>query len=53
VFSDATVNTGFLGMVLGTGGNGTGLTTNITGPAGTTAADVVYWVAGKSTLGGL
>jgi len=53
VLSDSTVNTGFLGMLLGTGGTGTGLTTNITGPAGTTAADVVYWVTGKSSFGGL
>jgi len=54
ILADATVNTGFLGMILGTGGTGTantGLT--ITGPAGSAAADVVYWVAGKSTYGGL
>jgi len=51
--SDSTVNTGFLGMQLGTGASGVVLTTNITGPAGTTAADVVYWIAGKSSFGGL
>lgn len=39
---DATVNTGFLGMTLSTGA---------LLPAGV-AADVVYWVAGKSTYGG-
>lgn len=49
---DATVNTGFLGMLLGTGGTGVISTAAITGPAGTTAGDIVYWVAGKSTYGG-
>lgn len=39
---DATVNTGFLGMTLSAGA---------LLPAGV-AADVVYWVAGKSTYGG-
>lgn len=53
LLADSTVNTGFLGMVLGTGGNGLELTTAITGPAGSVAADVVYWVAGKSSFGGL
>lgn len=53
ILSDSTVNTGYLGMVLGTGAAGVVLTTAITGPAGTTAADVVYWVAGKSSFGGL
>ncbi len=53
LLADATTNTGFLGMVLGTGGAGVVLTTAITGPAGTTAGDVVYWVAGKSSFGGL
>lgn len=54
ILADATVNTGFLGMILGTGGIGTILTGNaISGPAGTAAADVVYWVAGKSSYGGL
>lgn len=54
ILADATVNTGFLGMILGTGAAGvanTGLT--ITGPAGSAASDVVYWVAGKSSFGGL
>lgn len=54
LLADATTNTGFLGMVLGTGGLGvanTGLT--ITGPAGSAASDKVYWVAGKSSFGGL
>jgi hypothetical protein len=61
VFSDATINTGFLGMILGNGGNGNALGTPIIGPSGALAwsagnvatGDVVYWVAGKSTLGGL
>lgn len=62
ILSDATVNTGFLGMVLGSGGNGTILGAPIIGPAGTiswssanavTAQDRIYWVAGKSSLGGL
>ncbi len=53
ILADSTVNTLFQGMILGTGGNGASLTTAITGPAGTVAADVMYWVAGKSTYGGL
>jgi hypothetical protein len=52
LLADATVNTGVLGMILGTGGLGTISGAAITGPAGTAAADVVYWVAGKSTYGG-
>ena len=49
-------------MILGGGGNGTALTTPISGPAGTVhfsagdvidAVDTLYWVAGKSTYGGL
>lgn len=47
LLSDATNNLAYLGMTLGTG-NGT-----ITGPAGSVAADAMYWVAGKSTFGGL
>jgi hypothetical protein len=53
ILADSTVNTGFLGMVLGTGAAGVVLTTAITGPAGTAASDVIYWVAGKSSFGGL
>jgi hypothetical protein len=61
VLSDSTVNTGFLGMVLGNGGNGLELTTPILGPSGSIAwsagnvptGDTVYWVAGKSSFGGL
>lgn len=52
ILADATTNTGILGMILGTGGNGTVSGANITGPAGAAAADVVYWIAGKSTYGG-
>jgi len=61
ILADATVNTGFLGMVLGIGGAGTVLTTPIIGPAGSVAwssgdvptGDTMYWVAGKSLYGGL
>lgn len=61
ILSDATVNTGFLGMILGSGGNGLALTTPILGPAGSISwsagdaatPDRVYWVAGKSSYGGL
>lgn len=53
LLADSTVNVGFLGMILGTSGNGLALGTAITGPAGSAAADVIYWVAGKSTYGGL
>ncbi len=61
ILADSTVNTGFLGMVLGTGGNGTELTTPILGPSGSVAwsaldaptGDTMYWVAGKSSFGGL
>lgn len=51
--SDSTVNTGYLGMILGTGANGAINGAAITGPAGSVTGDVVYWVAGKSTYGGL
>lgn len=53
ILADSTVNTLFLGMILGTGGNGTAAAAAISGPAGSVAADVMYWVAGKSTYGGL
>jgi hypothetical protein len=62
LLADSTVNTGFLGMLLGGGGNGNALTTPITGPSGSVhftsanvidVADQMYWVAGKSTYGGL
>jgi hypothetical protein len=61
LLADSTVNTGFLGMVLGTGGNGLELTTPILGPSGSVAwtagnvatGDTMYWVAGKSSFGGL
>lgn len=53
ILADSTVNTYFLGMILGTGGNGAALGAAITGPAGSVAADVMFWVAGKSTYGGL
>ena len=53
ILSDSTVNTGFLGMILGTGGTGVISTAALTGPAGSVTGDVLYWVAGKSTYGGL
>lgn len=61
ILADATVNTGFLGMILGNGGNGTALTTPILGPSGAISwsagnaptGDTMYWLAGKSTYGGL
>lgn len=52
ILADSTVNTGLLGMILGTGGNGKSLDAAISGPAGYASGDVVYWVAGKSTYGG-
>jgi hypothetical protein len=61
ILADSTVNTGFLGMILGNGGNGLELTTPILGPSGSVAwsagnagtGDTMYWLAGKSTYGGL
>lgn len=53
LLADATTNTGFLGMILGTGANGAISGAAITGPAGSVAADVVYWRVGKSSFGGL
>ncbi len=61
LLADSTVNTGYLGMILGNGGNGLELTTPILGPSGSLAwsagnvatGDTMYWVAGKSTYGGL
>jgi hypothetical protein len=62
ILSDSTVNTAFLGMIFGSGGNGSALGTPILGPAGSGATsnagvisspDTLYWVAGKSTYGGL
>jgi len=52
LLADATVNTAFLGMTLGTGGNGTQSGAAIVGPAGRNA-DVMYWIIGKSEFGGL
>ena len=61
ILADSTVNTGYLGMILGNGDAGTILTTPILGPSGSIAwtagnaptGDLMYWVAGKSTYGGL
>lgn len=54
ILSDSLVNTGFLGMTLGVGGVGNiAGAVALTGPAGSVAADVVYWQVGKSTFGGL
>lgn len=53
ILADATVNTGYLGMILGTGGTASALAAAVSGPAGSVAGDVMYWVAGKSAFGGL
>jgi len=53
VFADATINTGYYGLVLGTGALGAISGAAITGPAGSVAADEVFWIAGKSDFGGL
>lgn len=53
VFADATINTGYYGLMLGTGANGAISGAAITGPAGSVASDVVYWIAGTSDFGGL
>ncbi len=61
ILADSTVDTDALGMVLGSGGNGLALTTPILGPSGSISwsagnvatGDTIYWVAGKSTFGGL
>lgn len=64
LLADSVVNTGFLGMILGSGGLATELNAGadaIAGPAGTVSysagnvatGDVVYWKCGKSTFGGL
>lgn len=52
ILSDSTVNTGFLGIVLGTGSTGIASGAATTGPAGTAALDFVFWRAGKSSFGG-
>lgn len=53
LLSDATINLAFMGMLLGTGGDGTALGAAISGPAGSADSDLMFWVAGKSTAGGL
>lgn len=53
LLADATTNTGVLGMLIGTGGLGVVSGAAIGGPAGSVASDVLYWVAGKSSFGGL
>ena len=53
LLSDATVNTAFMGMLLGGGGDGTALGAAINGPAGAADLDLMFWVAGKSSMGGL
>jgi hypothetical protein len=52
ILSDSLVNTGFLGVILGTGGLGYISGAATTGPAGTAAGDVIFWRAGKSSFGG-
>jgi hypothetical protein len=60
ILADSTVDTFYLGMILGAGGLGTKLGAAIIGPsgavtntAGVLSFDTLYWVAGKSSLGGL
>ena len=62
LLADSVVNTAFLGMTFGSGGLGaTAGAVPLTGPSGSVAftagnvatGDVMYWVAGKSSLGGL
>jgi len=61
ILADATTNTGYLGMILGAGGTGIIAGVPILGPAGSIAwsalnvgnPDLMYWVAGKSSYGGL
>lgn len=62
ILADSTVNTGFMGMILGIGGVGSISSSNpIIGPAGSVTwnssdvgtGDTMYWLAGKSTYGGL
>jgi hypothetical protein len=62
LLADSVVNTAFLGMTFGSGGVGaTAGAVPLTGPSGSVAftagnvatGDVMYWVAGKSSLGGL
>jgi hypothetical protein len=63
VFADATINTGYYGMILGQGGAGllTAANVPILGPAGSISwsagnvatPDQVYWVCGKAEFGGL
>lgn len=53
ILADSTVNTGYLGMILGTGGTGVISAAALTGPAGSATNDVMYWMAGKSSYGGL
>jgi hypothetical protein len=61
ILADSTVNTGYLGMVLGNGGTGVIATVPVLGPSGAVTwtagnvgtGDTMYWLAGKSTYGGL
>lgn len=61
ILADSTVNTGFLGMILGSGGVGSVAAFPIIGPSGAInwdasdvpTGDVMFWLAGKSTYGGL
>jgi hypothetical protein len=62
VYADSTVNTGYYGMTLGSGGLGQILAaTNLVGPSGSVAwssgnvatGDTMYWVSGKADFGGL
>jgi len=52
ILADSTVNTGFLGMTLGTGSDGAINGAAISGPAGTNPGDFILWRVGKSSFGG-
>lgn len=52
LLADSTVNTGFLGVQLGIGGDGNASGAFITGPNGSANGETIYWRAGKSSFGG-
>jgi hypothetical protein len=52
ILADGTVNTGVLGMILGTGALGNISGTAITGPAGSATGNIMYWRVGKASYGG-
>jgi hypothetical protein len=52
ILADAVVNTGYVGMILGSIGVNARSLNPITGPAGSNPGDLMFWVAGKSSYGG-